>query len=112
MKRTCCALIIGLNIAVPSTGAFAQAQPAAMAEARARVACGSDTLASAVYLPGGLLQVTCVRASQQDSNPLRTTGLGDNTSAFAVVGVLVLLGVLSGGSSNGTTTTTNSGGGN
>lgn len=87
-----------------------------MAEARARVACGSGTPVSAVYLPSGAIEVTCrqnvPRRTATDAAPevasknsLGGTGLATGPAAGAIAAAIVL-GVVVGDSGNSTTTTT------
>lgn len=113
--------VLALALAlVPLAGA---AQGTAMAEARARLVCGSGTVVSANYIPGGLLQATCrdnaPRANEASNssttntpttpttgNVLGTGGLGSTTLTVAVVVTGVALGVVSTGDDTTATTQT------
>ncbi|WP_420005634.1 hypothetical protein [Arenibacterium sp. LLYu02] len=87
---------------------FAAAQGTAMAEARTRVVCGSGTLVSANYLPGGMLQATCrqntARTASQSGNTLGQGGLSNTAIAGGVIGSIVILGALTGNSNDDTYT--------
>ncbi|MCG7624556.1 hypothetical protein [Epibacterium sp. Ofav1-8] len=92
---------------------LAPAQGAAVAEARARLVCGSGTVVSATYIPGGLLQVTCRQNAPSSSNAsnsgstgnsLGTGGLGSTGVAVGAVAAAVALTVAT-SSSDATTTT-------
>lgn len=94
-----------------SGSVVAQDQSLAVAEANARVACGSGTVVSAQYLGTGALQVTC----SQNVNPqVAETVLGGTAlttpAAAGALAVVTFLVILSGGSDNpsssSTTTTT------
>ncbi|MEX0339272.1 MAG: hypothetical protein AB3N11_09565 [Arenibacterium sp.] len=91
--------------------AVAQAAAAAgqaQAEARGRVVCGSGTLVSAEYLPGGLLRVTCsqqTQTSSASSAAIAGTGLATAPILGAVLGVSII-GIVGGGGSPGQTTGT------
>ncbi len=102
---------IVLGAALAFTPAVSQAQGAAAAEARARLVCGSGTVVSATYIPGGLLQVTCRENAPNSSNSasgnngLGTGGLGTTGIAAGVVAAAVVLTVIANDSDSSTTTT-------
>ncbi|NIZ13097.1 hypothetical protein [Phaeobacter sp. HF9A] len=113
IKQLCCA---ALCMILPATASHAQG--AAAAEARARLVCGSGTLVSATYLPGGLLQATCRQNTPNSTsnagnansgtgggNGLGTGGLGGTGIAGTTVAVGVALTVISSGGDTATTTT-------
>lgn len=78
---------------------------AAMSEARARLVCGTGTVVSALYLPGGALQVTCARPPvEAASTVLQGTGLSAPAAVGLLVGVAILTVVTGSGGSNSTTT--------
>ena len=109
MKRHLTALSAGAVFLLAPLAVWAQTPTVGspLAEARARLACGSATIVSAQYLPGGLLEVTCQQNSNQvaESTVLGATGLNSQIAvgALAVVGILAVIG---GGDDNGTATTT------
>lgn len=92
-------------------GVSAQVPGNPLAEARARVACGSGTLVSANYIGGGMLRVTCSQPNTQtESAPtpesaLTGTGLTVPPALGVVIGVTVIA-VIGGEGNEGTTTTT------
>ncbi len=98
-------LVSGVWLTLPAS-AYAQA----LAEARARLACGKDTIVDAVYLPGDILRVTCSENSEKSSG--QEESLLNNGEPFTVAPPLVALGAVgllailfSGGSSSSTTST-------
>lgn len=122
VRRTASGLFALTLVAAPLT---ATAQGTAMAEARTRLVCGSGTVVSANYIPGGLLQATCrANTPQQANNPsnsgsstggtpsttgLGTGGLGGTAIGATVVATGVVLGVVGNSSTSTTTTSLNSG---
>ena len=107
---------ISAAIVVLPISAQAQAVEAALAEARVRLACGSGTPVSAVYLPNGSIEVTCRQNVPQRAatntaaaETARTNPLGGTTLTAGPVGgtiaAAVVLGVVVGGSDGSTTTT-------
>lgn len=100
------ALALPALLSIPST---ASAQGAAAAEARARLVCGSGSVVSATYLPGGMLQATCsqsARPAAEGGNQLGTGGLTTGPAAAAVIAGTVLVIGSSGSDSDTTVTTT------
>ena len=89
----------------------AGAQATALAEANARVVCGAGVAVSAVYLPGGLLQVSCRAPSQSAATSelpaqLSGTGLSAGVVGAIAAGALLIVVVASGGDGDSSTTTT------
>lgn len=105
--------ILGISLPVV---AQAQGAEAALAEARARVACGTGTPVSAVYLPNGAIEVTCRQNVTQQAtantaaaeaarqNPLGGTALTTGPTAGAIA-TAVVLGIALNDSGESTTTT-------
>lgn len=117
MKRV--SLVCGISmfcLAFPlATGA--QTPATALAEAQARLVCGTGTVVNATYLPGGLLRATCranvprseATASSGASQlpaPLEGTALVSPAAAGAVTAVVVASILLGGDDDTATTTTT------
>ncbi|MGV6848048.1 MAG: hypothetical protein ACWA5A_06665 [Marinibacterium sp.] len=106
------------GLAVLAFSGTAQAQATALAEANARGVCGGGVAVSAVYVPGGLLQVSCRAPSTQSTQaastaatqgipaPLAGAGLSAGAIAGVAGGVLLLVVVASGGDGGSSTTTT------
>lgn len=100
------ALILG-------SAGVSSAQATAIAEANARLVCGTGVVVNAVYLPGGLLQATCQSPSQGaagQSTPgvpaaLAGTGLSAGAVAGIAAGALLLVVVGTGGDGEVTTQT-------
>lgn len=117
LSRIAAAVTLGLTIVAPLPS-IAQSPATANAEAQARLVCGSGTVVSATYAPGGLLRVTC-QTNNPQSNPNSTgsgtantlptalggTGLGTLPAAGLLL-VVVVAAVAGGGSGPATTTTT------
>lgn len=101
-KLLVCALAL-LSLGAPM--ARAQAPGGAIAEARARLACGGGVVVSAEYIPGNLIRVQCQQQSDELPPELQGTTL---TPQLGVAGVVttVLIGVLTGSDDPETTTTT------
>ena len=96
-----------LLVLASSTFAGAQSPSGALSEAKTRLVCGTSTLVSAQYLPGGSLEVTCRQNTSNDSIPNEMQGTGLTTDTIlGVTAVLVVLAVLAGDSDTGATTTT------
>ena len=86
----------------------------AVAEAQARLVCGTGTVVDATYLPGGLLRASCraqTRTTQNSRLPTELQGTSLTTGAAIGAGALLVVVVASGGGSGGTTTTTSTLGG-
>ncbi|TNJ41781.1 hypothetical protein [Phaeobacter sp. B1627] len=105
--------LISLCITLTLPGLASHAQGAAVAEARARLVCGSGTVVSATYLPGGLLQATCRQNAPNSTSNANTasgngSGLGTGGLGTTGVGVGALTAgvVLTIGSSGSGSTTT------
>jgi len=85
--------LAGLCLALILSPGVAPAQGAAIAEARARLVCGSGTVVSATYIPGGLLQVTCRQnapnATSSSNAGSGSSGTGLGTGGLAGGGVVV-----------------------
>lgn len=106
-----------LGLSAPVAIAQVSATPgAAMAEAQARLACGTGTVVSAEYIPGGLLRVQCSQTTQSAADAasggagtgagiLAGTGL-TAPAAGGIGGAIVVLGIALGGSDDDSTTTT------
>lgn len=95
-----------------SAPVHAQVPGGAQLEAQTRLVCGTGTVLSATYLPGGLLQVTCQSTSAQNAasasqlpTALEGTAL-TTTATTAVITVLVVAAILAG--DEGTETSTSS----
>ncbi len=118
-KRVFVQGLAALTLMAAGTAAQAQGGGAALTEARARLACGTGTPVSAVYLPSGAIEVTCRRnlrrvatdtaaASQnQPSDPLGGTGL-TTPPVGAAVAATIILGIVVGEGGSATTTSTGS----
>jgi len=92
-----------------SSSVSAQTVTAALASARARVACGTDVLVSATYLPTGQIQVTCARNAPNNQLPEALEGTTLSTTAAAgIVTVAVFVGVIVGNDDAVATTTDDS----
>lgn len=109
--------LVSVCLALALPGSASHAQGAAVAEARARLICGSGTVVSATYLPGGLLQATCRQNTPNSSTSnantasgngsgLGTGGLGTTGLGIGVLTATVVLTVGTSGSSGTTTTGT------
>ena len=111
LSRKISLVALGLTLGLSAQASFAQG--AAVAEARARLVCGSGTVVSATYIPGGLLQATCRQNAPNASNAanassnggLGTGGLGGGTIGVGVLAAGVVLTVGSSSSSTETTAT-------
>ncbi len=116
-RKISCIGVLGLmSLGAPQI-ANSQTVEAALAEARARVACGSGTPVSAVYLPSGAIEVTCrqnvprrtatnsAAAETARQNPLGGTGLATGPAA-AIVATAVILGIAVGDGGDSSTTST------
>ena len=111
-------ILTSLFLSILAVSGPVYAQGSAIAEARARVVCGSGTVVSATYVPGGFLQATCSqtrpRAPQNSQNAgtnsggLGTGGLGATPLGVSVVvvGVGLVAGSGSSGDTTGSTSTT------
>lgn len=102
------ALVVSLSGA--ATAQVPLGTPAqAIAEAQARLVCGTGTVVDATYVPGGLLRATCraqARTAQNSRLPTELQGTGLSSGAAVGAGALLVVVVASGGGSGGTTTTT------
>lgn len=98
--------IAGIFAAGLAAQVQAQAAPAALSQAQARLACGTGIVLGAVTLPNGSIEVTC--ETQASANvPTALAGALTPEAAAALVVTVVVVGALVGdsGSSNVTTTT-------
>ena len=100
-------LLIGFAAALSSTAALSQTSSVALGEARVRLACGTGTVVSAQYLPGGTIKVTCRGNSLGNADSvLGGTGLNPAFPGLAPITTAIVVGVIAGGSGGTTTTTT------
>lgn len=105
MKKIVASTVSGIFLLAASSGASAQAN-AALAQAKARLACGAGTVVSSQFLADGTIRVTCSQPqATPDSAVIEGTGLATPTTVGAVAIATVVV-ILSGGSDVGTTTTT------
>jgi len=105
MNKIITSTVSGLLLFALANGASAQAD-AALAQAKARLACGGGTVVSSQFLPNGTLQVTCSQPQPQtESTVLQGTAL-TTPAALGVLAVAVVLVIATGGTDTGTTTTT------
>lgn len=95
-------LLAGLYFLAAPIAAQAQAAGPALAEARARVACGAGTLVSATYIGNGLLRVTCSNPNKELDQATQSALTGTALSMPVAAGLAIGLGVIAiaGGSSN------------
>ena len=108
MIKLCAAVIVGMFISGLATHVSAQAN-AAVAQAKARLACGTGTVVSSQFLPNGTLQVTCSQPQPgAESTVLQGTGLAA-PAALGALGLVVVLVVATGGSDPAATSTTTTG---
>ncbi|MFK7751017.1 MAG: hypothetical protein AB8B51_00565 [Sedimentitalea sp.] len=100
-------LVASLVVSLSGVQAVAQVPGGAAAEARARLACGVGRIVSAVYTPGGGIQVNCARPNNQQGaqSALAAGGLSGGGAAGLLLGVLALA---AGGGGGGVATTTTS----
>ncbi len=115
-RKIACMCALSLTAMNTPQTADAQVAEAALAEARVRLACGSGTPVSAVYLPSGAIEVTCrangprrattnsAAAETARQNPLSGTGLA-TAPAAGVIATAVILGIVVGNGGESTTTT-------
>lgn len=109
MSKRIAAAISGVFLLALTNGASAQVN-AALAQAKARLACGAGTVVSSQFLPNGSLQVTCSQPQPQtESTILEGTGL-TTPATLGILSVVTVLVIMTGGTDNGTTTTTTSSG--
>lgn len=97
------ASVVFLSVA---PGLISAQEDVALNEAKSRLACGADTIISAVSLPNGTIKVTCQKSNTNNNsnNPIDGTTLSTGATVGIAAAAVVLGFSLSG--DNGVTATT------